>query len=370
MAEREPKEIYFKKNGLFAHTSHVKNEDAFITVEIAVVNESKEDQPVWIDIHMHQLIDTGKLQIAEEPGIKAKGMTKLFLPKGAQKTARTQLCVENAVMWDIETPILYVVEAVLYKPVQEGEALPNPKLVAGLAMQKPHSMKMLDFEETRFGIRMITMDAKNGFCINGKSMKLIGGKLLSSTENEKTDTKEEAFELEYEKVKAYKESGCNTVWVESEKMSDDFFDACNRLGVLVLDEVCKKERICHERSFPSVAAWMMGKHLLAESENKESDSLEFSELVRALDSTRCVGGVCDDSFGESADGSFDHKIWNDVTEAVCAPWDFVGYPKENHWFDEAGVLFPNRMIILEGSRRSECKEYLTRYGNIIGIFEN
>lgn len=369
MAEREPKEIYFQKNGLFAHTSHVKNEDAFITVEIAVVNASEEDQPVWIDIHMHQLIDTGKLQIAEEPGIKAKGMTKLFLPKGTQKIARTQLCVENAVMWNTETPILYVVEAVLYKLVQEGEALPNPKLVAGLAMQKPHSMKMLDFEETRFGIREIAMDAKNGFCINGKSMKLIGTKIPTSTENQKTDTKEEAFELEYEKVKAYKESGCNAVWVESEKMSDDFFDACNRLGVLVFDEVCEKERICHERSFPSVAAWLMGKHLLAESENKERNSLEFSELVRALDSTRCVGGVCDASFGESADGSFDYKMWNDLTEAVCAPWDFVGYPKENDSFSESSILFPNRIIFVKGGKSEIQTESIFRYSNVIGIME-
>ncbi len=369
MKTRQPKEIYFKENGLYAYTGHMIQDDAFIIVETAVVNDSAKDQDVWIDIHMHQLIDTGKKEIAEESGIKAAGAVKLSVPAGECRTSRTQICVENAAIWDVDAPVLYVVEAVLYKPVGENEALPNPKLIAGLAMREPHAMKMMDFEETRFGIRSITMDAKNGFCLNGRSVKLRGESSLPSAEIRKPDTEEDAFDAEYQKVKNYKESGANAVHVIGRWMTDDFFDACNRLGVLVLDEVSGEDEIRHVRSFPCVAAWLIGEACTKREDNMAEKSLGFSEMVRALDNTRFVGGICGASLGADADGGFDRKAWNDRTEGICAPWDFVGYPKEDDCIAEAAVLFPNRVILIKGSRSKEGQSELQKYSNVIGIME-
>lgn len=369
MTTKQPKELCFKKNGLYAYTGHMLQNDAFIIVETAVVNDSPKDQDVWIDIHMHQLIDTGKKEIAEEPGIKAAGAIKLSVPAGECRISRTQICVENAVIWDVDAPALYVVEAVLYKPVGENEALPNPKLIAGLAMREPHAMKMMDFEETRFGIRSITMDAKNGFCLNGRTVPLAGGFMQQAAVSAAVQSKEAVFDAEYQKVKKYKESGYNAVHVVGNQMSDDFFDACNRLGVLVLDEVSGEEEICHERSFPCVAAWMISEACVKKEDNLAEKSLELSERVRALDATRFVGGICDASLGADADGGFDRRAWDDITESVCAPWDFVGYPKENDCFEEASVLFPNRVIFIKGSRPEEGWDELQKYSNVIGILE-
>ncbi len=369
MTTKQPKELYFKKNGLYAYTSHMLQNDAFIMVETAVVNDSAKDQEVWIDIHMHQLIDTGKKEIAEEPGIKAAGAIKLFVPAGECRTSRTRICVENAVIWDVDAPVLYVVEAVLYKPVGENEALPNPKLIAGLAMREPHAMKMMDFEETCFGIRSITVDAKNGFCLNGRTVPLAGGLMQQAAVSAAVQSEEAAFDAEYQKVKKYKESGYNAVHVIGKQMTDDFFDACNRLGVLVLNEVSGEEEICHGRSFPCVAAWMISEACLKKAEDMANKSLELSEMVRMLDDTRFVGGICNASIGADADGEFDKRAWNDITESICAPWDVVGYPKENGCFEEASVLFPNRVIFIKGSKPEEERDELQKYSNVIGILE-
>lgn len=354
MAEKK-KELYFKKNGLYARTSHRIGGDAFIAVEVAVCNETDEVQETWIDIHMHQLIDTEKLEIAEEPGIKAAGAIKLVIPANTIGMARITICVEHAVMWSVEKPILYVVEAVLYKSVPEGEALPNPKLIAGLAKREPHAMKMLDFEETRFGIRCVTVDAKNGFCIDEKPIELIAETAKSLlTEREKYVSKEVFFLAEYDAVKKYKERGINTLLVDSKNTSEEFFDSCNRLGMLVLDQVEDETSVMHERSFPSVIAWMV-------------KSLGREDMIRTLDKERAIGGICDAALGKEDGKEFDRMAWNDVTEEICAAWDFVGYPKEYERLEEAKILFPNRAVLLLEAK-NEANINL-KNSNVIGFLE-
>jgi beta-galactosidase len=347
----ESKEVYFVKNGLYVRTSHMIQGDAFIIVETAVRNSAPYDAEVWIDIHMHRLVDTGALQMEEEPGIQAAGDVKLFIPAGTSRTAKTQVCVENAAKWQMDDPALYVVEAVLYKPVGEGEALPNPKLLAGLAMRTPHAMKMIDFEETRFGIRDMTLDAKNGFCLNGTKLKLKGS-CLAPLQGSADSDKETVFLQEYDRVKRYKADGNNVADACGGRMPEEFFDACNRLGVLVIDEVAHESEILRQRNFPSVVGWM-------------SSEMEAGE-IRALDQTRFVGVMCDASFGTEGDAPFDRRMWNDTTEVVCADWDFVGYPCENTSFKEAHAYFPNRCILSVGGSEAEIGEDVKKYGFVIG----
>jgi hypothetical protein len=321
--------------------------DAFIIVETAVHNHLPYDTEVWIDIHMHRLVDTGAPQMEEEPGIKAAGDVKLYIPAGTCRTAKTQICVEGAAKWEMDAPALYVVEAVLYKPVKEGEALPNTKLLAGLAMRAPHAMKMIDFAETHFGIREMTLDAKNGFCLNGTKVKLKGSCLKPSETGETAD-KEAVFLQEYARMKAYKAAGYNVAGVRGKEMPEEFFDACNRLGVLVIDEVSHEAEICQRRSLPSVVGWM-------------SSDMEADE-IRALDQTRYVGVLCDASFGKDGNAPFDRLMWNDTTEVVCADWDFVGYPCENTSFQEAHAYFPNRCILSVGGSAEDVENF----GFVIG----
>jgi hypothetical protein len=260
--------------------------------------------------------------------------------------------VEGAAKWEMDAPVQYVVEAVLYKPVKEGEALPNTKLLAGLAMRAPHAMKMIDFAETHFGIREMTLDAKNGFRLNGTKVKLKGCRLKPSEADETAD-REAVFLREYARMKAYKLAGYNFAGVRDQEMPEEFFDACNRLGVLVIDGVSQEAEVCSRRNFPSVIGWM-------------SSDMEADE-IRTLDHTRYVGVLCDASFGTDGNAPFDRLMWNDTTEVVCAEWDFVGYPCENTSFQEAHAYFPNRCILSVGSSPEAVGDEVKKYGFVIGI---
>lgn len=321
------KEIYFAKKRLYAHTSHIVEGNAFIIVQPEVVNDTDKDIDVWVDIHMHQLIDNGAEPIDEVPGIMAAGHVKLHVPANSSKAVRTMVCVENAQLWSQEQPTMYVVEGVLYKPVPEGEALPNPKLMAGLAMREPHSMKMLDFAETRFGIRSIWADAKNGFTINGKKADIKLGTLDS--------TRSENFQDEYKRVSDFKTKGTNAVVIDRATQSEFFLDCCDRLGIIVFDTVADIDIVKEDRNHPCVVAW----NIVKSEQSKDS----FAEVIREADATRPVGGICDAAYG-MVDDKFDVMAWYDNTETVCAAWDYVGYPDEDMRLDAAKILFANRLM--------------------------
>ncbi len=60
--------------------------------------------------------------------------------------------IENPKLWDTDNPYLYTVKAVIYA---DGD--------------------ITDTFETKFGMRTISADTKNGFMLNGKTVKLRGG---------------------------------------------------------------------------------------------------------------------------------------------------------------------------------------------------
>ena len=78
--------------------------------------------------------------------------------------------IENAELWDTENPYLYEVKAQL--------SLTSTGNVHMSLDNRQDLMAQTDYEDeitTRFGVRTITADAKNGLLLNGKCIKLKGG---------------------------------------------------------------------------------------------------------------------------------------------------------------------------------------------------
>ena len=131
-------------------------EDAFVIAEITMENHTAEDQDVWINLLLAQVSDN------ETQPKKNAGTVKVHVPAGGTAVARTQFMVEQAKIWDIDSPNLYQVTAQLmeYRPAKD---------------EIPDDSKVLDCEQTNFGIRTISVDAKNGFMLNGRTVHLKGG---------------------------------------------------------------------------------------------------------------------------------------------------------------------------------------------------
>ncbi|HEY8423221.1 MAG TPA: glycoside hydrolase family 2 TIM barrel-domain containing protein [Clostridia bacterium] len=113
--------------------------------------------------------------------------------------------IRGAALWDTDNPKLYVCRAEF-----EG-----------------------DVYQTRFGIRVIECDSRNGFRINGKRVILLGA--CVHHDNGLLGAVAHPF-AEYRKIKLLKEAGYNAIRSAHNPCSKALLDACDELGMMVLDE--------------------------------------------------------------------------------------------------------------------------------------
>lgn len=379
-------QVHIAPNGLYVHTDHFVGGDAFVILETTVNNHTASDRCAWVD-----------LSIAGEDGGEAvaAGRIKVFVPAGKSAVARTQLCIENARRWDIDSPHLYRVHAVSLD--EEG---------------------LRDEAETTFGVRTVSVDARNGFCLNGRSIKLKGGCLHHDNGILGAAS---FYDSEYRRVKLHKENGFNALRTAHNPASSVLLEACDRLGVLVLEEAFDVWRMqknyydfsqyfdaewhrelesfmVRDRNHPSIVLWSIGNELGEQgglSRGYETSAM-LTEAARKLDPTRPIcGAVCsffhslDDrenvmhwqslrdeaaalgGLPNNLDGKFGRSIWNDRTEAFCAPWDVVGYNYLDYHYEEAGKRFPNRVICCTESKPGQMESYwhdVEKYPYLIGDF--
>lgn len=386
--------VHIAPDGIFAHTDHIVGKDAFVAVETTVENHTAKDQDVWVNI---KITEDGKTDTA------ASGAVKVHVRAGSDAVARTMVCVEDAALWDIDAPNLYRVSAKLVDRRLDGTA---------------EGIGALDSADTLFGIRTISVDAKNGFMLNGRTLKLKGGcihhdnGILGAVS---------LYESEYRKVKIHKDNGYNALRFAHNPMSADLMEACDRLGVLVMNEAFDtwnmpknrhdfcghfeaewrqemKNFIVRDRNHPCVIIWSVGNELPEQGGLSDGyqTSAELAEYARSLDPTRPVGGAMCSFFNglddedtakfwqslmkeamasggtlNNLDGEYGREIWNDYTESFCAPWDVVGYNYLNYHYEEAGRLFPNRVICTTESKPHQMEEYwadVEKYPYLIGDF--
>ena len=93
---------------------------------------------------------------------------------------------------------------------------------------------VLDEETFFYGVRKVTLDAVYGLRLNGKQVKLRGTCIHHDNGILGAATFEDA---EYRKCELLKKAGFNSVRSAHNPMSKEFLDACDRLGILVMDEL-------------------------------------------------------------------------------------------------------------------------------------
>jgi beta-galactosidase len=182
--------------------------------------------------------------------------------------------------------------------------------------------KIIDHVVTTFGIRSINITADKGFLLNGKPIELRGGCMHHDNGPLGSATIDRAEERRVELLKQF---GYNAVRTSHNPPSQQFLDACDRLGIIVIDEAFDQwERhknpqdyglyfdtswqrdiaamVLRDRNHPSVIFWSIGNEI---NERADSSGLviakKLRDEVKLFDSTR------------------------PVTEAICSFWDHPGY---------------------------------------------
>jgi beta-galactosidase len=120
--------------------------------------------------------------------------------------------------------------------------------------------------KTRFGIKIVTFDAKEGFFLNGKKVKIQGTN--NHQDHAGIGSALPDF-MQYYRIKLLKEMGSNAYRASHNAPTPELLEACDSLGMLVLDEQRLlnsspeyidqfKRLIKRDRNHASVFLWSIG----------------------------------------------------------------------------------------------------------------
>jgi beta-galactosidase len=162
---------------------------------------------------------------------------------GDTKKIQYQFKITDPHVWDLDNPYLY-------------------KLVTLLKQND----KIIDSTTTTFGIRTIVMDATKGLSLNGKPIKIFG---VCCHQDHAGVGSALPDALQYYRIKLLKEMGVNAYRTSHNPPTPELLQACDELGMLVLDEnrligtsqeyLSQFDRlILRDRNHPSVFMWSIG----------------------------------------------------------------------------------------------------------------
>lgn len=351
--------VHIENDGIYLHTREVCNGRAYIEAEVDVSNASTRNSLVEVTLEM----------VDEETKAPVKCVKRVIQINGkTTETARMAFSVENAKLWDIDSPNLYTVRAT----------------AENIGEFRTHLLK--DIETTKdeasvlFGIRTITADAVRGLSINGKTVKLKGGCIHHDNGLIGTVS---LYETEARKVKKLKEVGFNAIRTAHNPPSAALIEACDRLGLFVFDEAfdawntakrasdynlffefCWEKDLTafikRDRSHPSVIMWSTGNEIPERGGlgNGYTLATKIADKIRSLDSSRPISnGVCsmwsglDDKLSgakshaqNAADDSTEY-MWETVTEPFTNGLDVVGYNYYEDGYEKDHEMFPDRVML-------------------------
>ena len=312
--------------GNFVTTPEVAKEKATVKMESTIENNSGADQ---------QVIVVTSLLNPKGDTVATDEKSELIV-SGKPTVVNQNLSVAAPALWSSASPSLY--KAVV--TVKVGDAV-------------------FDQTITSFGIRSISYDAKSGFLLNGESIELKGGCMHHDNGLLGSATIDRAEERRVELMKKF---GFNAIRTSHNPPSHQFLEACDRLGVLVIDEAFDmwekpknpqdyhlffkdwyakdlQSMILRDRNHPSVIMWSVGNEI---PERADSSGFEIrSRLVKTvknLDITRPVTeAIC---FFWDQKG----KEWKDTAPAF-AGLDIGGYNYMWKMYDPDHTLFPERIMV-------------------------
>jgi beta-galactosidase len=187
-------------DGLRVSTPDIDQERAVVEVATAVANDSMAPRTVDVITEIRDAAGT----------VVATDVAKLTVLPADSALARQRLYVHDPSLWSTESPALYHCSVTLKD--ENGE---------------------VDTAAAAFGVRTLQLDPQYGLRLNGESVKLRGacvhhdnGVLGAAT----------FARAEERRVEILKEAGFNSVRMSHNPMSRAMLDACDRLGMLVVDE--------------------------------------------------------------------------------------------------------------------------------------
>lgn len=309
-------EIYFKKD----RTVIKSDVNGDVDVSFVLVNDTSE-----------KVTKTVSLEIFEKGSGKSVAADSVTVDIDAFSftEANKKALIKNPLLWSIETPNLYTLS---------------------LSADK-------ECEKTVFGIRSVEMSPEKGLLLNGKPVKVrgtcvhqdFGGVGVALSKN-----------LQRYKIQRLKEMGVNAYRCAHNAPAPDILEACDELGMLVLDETRTfgtspeafrqlTALVERDRNHPCVFIWCIGNEEFAVENEKTSYVIaeKMQRFLLTLDDTRPItyGGDNGSNF-IGANGAVQVRGINYIRNGTPG------------WVDKYHADHPNQPII--GTEEASC--FVSRAG--------
>lgn len=255
------------------------------------------------------------------------------LAAAGSQTFKDTVEIASPSLWSPDSPVLYTAEILIKK-----------------------GRKTLDAVTQSFGIRSIEITTEKGFVLNGIPMELKGGcmhhdnGLLGSAAYDRAEER---------KVEIMKASGFNAIRCAHNPPSESFLNACDRLGMLVIDEFTDMwevrknpqdysrffrdywkqdltDMILRDRNHPSIIMWSIGNEVPGYYDSLGIQTAsQLVAHVKSLDNTRAVT--------EAVTAFFTPGGWEN-TAGAFALLDVCGYNYEWRKYESDHLKYPDRII--------------------------
>ena len=236
--------LHVVPDGVFVHTQVLSNR-ATVTVETTVINQA----PGVADCNVFA-------RIADREGriVGLSTAQSLRMQGNETRTVHQTIAVSGPELWSPEDPYLYRATAVITGATQNSA---GDQIAAG--------NQTIDAVKIRFGIRTIRLDS-SGLYVNGKYTKVKG---VNCHQDHAGVGSAIPDYLQYYRIRLLRQMGANAYRTSHNPPTPELLDACDSLGMLVLDEnrllnsspeyLGQFERlILRDRSRPSVFLWCIG----------------------------------------------------------------------------------------------------------------
>ena len=260
--------------GVTVTTPDVDDERAVVETAVQVRNTGRTTVTRTLDVRL----------MAQDGTAAAGSRVPVSVLPGETVTVRVRSYVMAPLRWSPERPHLYTADVRLL----DGEGVDDDRRI-------------------QFGIRTLQLDPRHGLRINGETVKLRG----TCVHHDNGILGAASFaRAEERKVELLKAAGFNAVRAAHSPFAESFLDACDRLGMLVMDEAFDvwtdskssldyslafpewwerdlEAMVAKDRNHPSVIMYSLGNEIL-EVGNPHGAAIgrALAEKVRALDPTR------------------------------------------------------------------------------------
>ena len=245
--------------------SEVKAGAATVTVTTEVQNETDEARMCQV---ASTIVDAKGKVIGKAAPVGAS------IPPRGSREIEQRIAVANPALWSIEEPNLYTMQTA----VETGGAV-------------------TDRCETSFGIRTLAFDADKGFFLNGKHVQIKG---TCNHQDHGGVGAAVPDRVNAYRVERLKEMCSNGIRTSHNPPTTELLDACDKLGMLVMDEtrmmdsspegLSQLERLIRrDRNHPCVFIWSLGNEEREQgSERGKRIVTTMKRLARKLDPSRLV----------------------------------------------------------------------------------